>query len=115
MAKPGSEEGVIVKSILDWLSLEQKTGARLWFKRVFTGPVLHTGVRGKNPMKGTPDILLCLNGYFAGWEVKDAKGKPSSDQERELGDIQASGGQAVIIRSLDEAMDAYEQLEGKDS
>ena len=46
---------------------------------------------------GTPDILLCHAGYFAGVEAKAGKGKPTKLQLVRLHEILDAGGTALII------------------
>lgn len=46
---------------------------------------------------GTPDILVCWRGYFAGVEVKAGKGKPTKLQMARLEEIVAAGGTALVI------------------
>jgi len=51
---------------------------------------------------GTPDILCCIDGRFVALEVKAAKGKPSKLQEYRIAEIRSAGGEAHIVRSLEE-------------
>lgn len=51
---------------------------------------------------GTPDILACVRGTFVGIEVKAPQGKLSKLQEHTLTKIRQSGGEAWIVRSLED-------------
>jgi hypothetical protein len=58
----------------------------------YTMPVM-TGMASN----GTPDLLLCHRGQFAGVEAKAGKGKPTALQMVRLEEILAAGGAALII------------------
>lgn len=53
-----------------------------------------TGGYGKS---GVPDIVGCYNGRFFGIECKAGKNKPTPLQEKNLSDIDNSGGIAIVI------------------
>ena len=59
----------------------------------------HGGMSGT---AGIPDIIACINGRFFGFEVKTEDGKPTKLQEATIRKILASGGTAVVVRSVDE-------------
>ena len=59
----------------------------------------HGGMYGT---AGIPDIIACINGRFYGFEVKTEVGKPTKLQEATIRKILASGGTAVVVRSVDE-------------
>jgi Holliday junction resolvase len=46
---------------------------------------------------GVPDIVGCYHGFFFGIECKAGKNKPTKLQEKNLKDIKATGGIAVVI------------------
>jgi Holliday junction resolvase len=46
---------------------------------------------------GVPDIVACHQGKFIGIECKAGKGKPTALQEKNLNEIFAQGGVAVLI------------------
>ena len=46
---------------------------------------------------GTPDFIVCHNGYFAGVEAKAGKGKPTKLQMIRLVEIVRAGGSALVI------------------
>jgi hypothetical protein len=49
-------------------------------------------------VRGTPDIIGCINGRFIGLELKSsAKGKVSKMQEYKIEKIEESGGMAVVV------------------
>lgn len=53
-----------------------------------------TGGYGKS---GVPDIVACLRGRFVGIECKAGKNKPTALQEKNLNEIEESGGIAMIV------------------
>ena len=46
---------------------------------------------------GVPDIVGCYHGIFFGIECKAGKNKPTKLQEKNLKDIKATGGVAVVV------------------
>jgi hypothetical protein len=63
---------------------------------------------------GIPDITACLRGLFVAIECKAGKNKPTELQERELADIQAAGGVALVINetNLHELKEILDQFTG---
>ncbi len=54
-------------------------------------------VTGGYGRSGVPDIIACYNGCFIGIECKAGTNKPTPLQEKNLSDIQAAGGVALVI------------------
>jgi len=46
---------------------------------------------------GVPDVVACCEGRFIGIECKAGKNKPTALQERNLAQITAAGGIALVI------------------
>jgi pantoate kinase len=46
---------------------------------------------------GVPDFLCCIKGRFLAVEAKAGKGIPTALQEKNLRDIKAAGGTALVI------------------
>ena len=46
---------------------------------------------------GVPDVVCCLDGRFIGIECKAGKGKTTALQDKNLREIEAAGGVALII------------------
>lgn len=46
---------------------------------------------------GIPDIVACHHGHFIAIECKAGKGKTTALQDREIADIKAHGGTALVI------------------
>ena len=59
---------------------------------------------------GVPDILLCVDGKFVAFEVKNEAGKASKLQEFEIRNIKKGGGVAAVVRNLDEAVKILSEL-----
>lgn len=55
---------------------------------------------------GTPDLLVCFRGVFAGFEVKRPGTKSSTTpaQRKRLAEIAAAGGIAAVVTSVAEAL-----------
>lgn len=52
-------------------------------------------------IRGTPDILACINGYFVAIELKrDEKQKPDPMQKHQLGKIQGAAGYTYVVHPL---------------
>ena len=54
-------------------------------------------VTGGYSKSGVPDIVGCYNGRFFGIECKAGKNKPTPLQQKNLSDIDSSGGIAIVI------------------
>lgn len=66
----------------------------------------HGGMYGT---AGIPDIIACIDGHFFGFEVKTDKGKPTKLQGSVIRKILASGGTALVVRSVDEVRAAIDR------
>lgn len=88
-------ESDIVKAIMKYL----KTVPRCFFFKE------HGGMYGT---AGIPDIIVCIDGHFFGFEVKTAVGRPTKLQEAVIQKILAAGGTALVVRSVAEVKNAVE-------
>jgi hypothetical protein len=52
----------------------------------------------------TPEMVGKTVAIFSGWEIKDVKGKAREAQSNWIDLVNRSGGQAVIVRSPEEAL-----------
>lgn len=52
--------------------------------------------------RGCPDIIVCYEGLFIAFEVKAADGRPSALQKYNISEIEAAGGVASVVYSLNE-------------
>ena len=108
------KESQIQKEILHWLSLQPKDQMFSW--RMYTGPIVRGNpAKGKtfftpNPCPGLPDIIVIIKGRFVGLEIKQPKGRQSSEQKTFEQAIKKAGGFYFLIRSLDEAIQAIESI-----
>lgn len=82
-------ENAIVKAILGYLR---------GLDRVFCWKE-HGGQYGT---AGVPDIICCCEGKFVALEVKVPGNKPTELQKRTLEAIEAAGGVAAVVHSVDE-------------
>lgn len=103
--KAMTEEAVLQRHCMEIL----KASGLLWW-RVPNGAVKHSGVMKKSPMAGHPDLagLLPSGRYFA-IELKASKGILQANQVEWIEKIKASGGLAVVIRSVDEILNFLEK------
>lgn len=68
----------------------------------------HGGMYGT---AGIPDIICCYRGRFYGFEVKNEIGKPTKLQGATIRKINAAGGTAVVVRSVEEVRRVLEGAE----
>ena len=64
-------------------------------------------VTGGYGNSGAPDFLVCLHGRFIGIECKAGKNTPTPLQEKNLRQIERSGGIALVVN--DENVDVIEE------
>ena len=83
------KERKIVKAIMAYL--KTVPGCFCWKE--------HGGMFGT---AGIPDIIACIGGRFYGFEVKTDTGKPTKLQEAVMRKINAAGGTALVVRTVDE-------------
>lgn len=60
-------------------------------------PLSHWYKIQQKGIRGTPDILGVVNGFFVALELKSEDGEASALQEFEIGSIAAAGGYAVVM------------------
>ncbi len=82
---------------------EAKTKAQV--KRILadSGTYFFMPVSNGMGRHGIPDIIACHNGHFLGIECKAGKGKTTPLQDRELENIRAAGGTALVINETPES------------
>lgn len=90
---PADMEKDIVAAILRYL--KQRPRCFAW--------KTHGGMYGT---AGIPDIIACMDGRFYAFEVKRPGGRLSRLQDVTLKKIEAAGGVAVIVTSVDEVKKA---------
>lgn len=54
-------------------------------------------VTGGYGVSGVPDIVGCYNGKFFAVECKAGKGKTTALQDKNIAQIKACGGQAIVV------------------
>ena len=66
---------------------------------------------GGGQMRGVPDIIGCCRGRFFALEVKRPKlGRLSAIQVKRIVDIDAAGGIACVVHSVEEALAALDGI-----
>lgn len=66
---------------------------------------------------GIPDLLVCVNGFFLGVELKASTGRPSDLQIYHLREIDKAGGYAILLYPEDfpvfqKMVEAFKYLDG---
>mgnify|MGYP003122091181 CR=1 FL=1 len=77
----------IVKGILEVVYKVLRKNGAYYFSPIMNG-------YGKS---GVPDIIVCYNGKFVGIECKVGKKKPTELQQKNLNEIEATGGHTLVI------------------
>jgi len=54
---------------------------------------------------GIADVISCFAGRFYAWEIKTPRGKASPIQLYQIQKIREAGGEAHVVRSVDEVKD----------
>lgn len=62
---------------------------------------------------GIPDIVCCVNGRFLAVECKAGKGKPTALQEREMANIRAADGVAIVVTDDPQTLHALRAVIGE--
>lgn len=72
-------------------------------------------VTGGYGRSGVPDIIACMDGKFIGIECKAGKNKPTPLQEKNLNEITAAGGVALVVSetNMDLVFSMLTDLRGK--
>ena len=102
-------ESEIKKAILDYLNMQHMTFA---FK-IFTSGIPDAKRQGgfrTNPSRGVADILGCKNGRFFAMEVKRPGGMVTDNQVSFLRSVNISGGYECIVRSVEDAKEAWSEI-----
>lgn len=98
-------ESEIVRQCLDYLKMK---GIYCWRQNQAAVPLAGGGFRRFSGLRGVSDILGIHQGRFLAVEVKTPIGRVSDYQKRFLSEIQARGGIALIVRSVDELATALD-------
>lgn len=75
---------------------ESKVKARVVARLKALGAYYFYPVTGGYGSSGVPDIVGCYRGKFFGIECKAGKNKPTALQQKNLMDIEAAGGIALV-------------------
>lgn len=62
---------------------------------------------------GEPDLLCCIRGRFVALEVKVGDNQPTILQRHQLRLIRDAGGLAVVVWSVEQALEAIEHVRDK--
>lgn len=61
--------------------------------------------------QGLPDLVNCFMGRFVGLEVKQPGEEPSPKQRQILGEIEAAGGVAAVVTTVEEVAELLAEIE----
>jgi len=108
------KEKEIENAILQYLSLAYISNG-VFFKNQSVGIFDRNKGVFRRPMnryhiKGSSDILGCVDGRFIAIEVKGAKGRLSLHQKEFLNNINEKGGLAFVARSINDVKTNMEKL-----
>lgn len=102
-------EKQIENQILSWLKFKGILG----FKVKSTGTFDTKLGRFRKPSPwyrvGVSDIICCHKGRFIGLEVKTHKGQLSEPQKLFMRDINAAGGAAIVVRSVEDVATFFQE------
>ena len=102
-------ESQIQKAVIAFLSYRKD----LYFFRAGSGTLqTERGSFFRTGKPGCPDIVICFEGRFIGFEIKTQTGKQTLPQKETEKLINVLGGKYFVIRSVDEAINALESLGG---
>jgi hypothetical protein len=87
-------EGHLTKQVTDWLKRLKSQGQPVWWMKVHGHGFQSAGV---------PDLILCLAGRLLGLELKAGRNKPTALQCEVMKRIEAAGGRACAVWTLEEA------------
>jgi Holliday junction resolvase len=76
---------------------EKKVKQRVVAQLKALGAYYFYPVTGGFGSSGVPDVVCCLDGRFIGIECKAGKGKTTALQDKNLREIEAAGGVALVI------------------
>lgn len=100
-----SAENTVVKSVLDYLRLAQKTFNILFYRSNNIATRGRTFAPGS--MRGVPDITVVHQGQYVGIECKAPKEKLSEDQMLFRDRCVNAGGRYVTAKSLHDVQDIF--------
>ena len=81
----------------------------LWLKKTYPGAFVFKVQQGQySNLNGTPDILALIDGRCFGFEVKRPGGKPTPLQEETIRRINAAGGTALVVTTVEQVREAIE-------
>jgi len=108
-------ESEIQKEIINFLQILENRGL-IYFIRcnVFSGKIKRAnGTDGfiRQAKAGAPDIIICCEGKFIGFEIKTETGQQSDLQKAAQIKIEKAGGKYFIIRSVRDLIYVFQNLE----
>lgn len=89
-------ESKIQKDILNYLRR----------KRIF-----HLRFQAQSNINGIPDVICCYKGLFIGLELKQENGRATELQKRKLDAINNAGGIGLIVKSVEEVEQLFDQID----
>lgn len=97
--KPGEhKEAYYQQKIMDYLRKKYRNNGFFW--KAQGGPYGYNGI---------PDICGTIDGHFFGFEVKRPGGKPTALQKEVIRRINAAGGTALVVTTVEQVKEAVGQ------
>jgi len=93
-------EGKVTKQIIDYLKTLKRSGEAVWWLKLHGGPMQKAGV---------PDLLVIREGRHFLFEIKNPGGKATQLQQILINKVNAAGGFATVVHSVDDVKNALEK------
>lgn len=107
-------ESKTITAICYYLQIMENRGDLYFFRNnSFRGKILredNTAGWINNNKKGTPDIIICYEGYFIAFEIKSKKGTQTLDQKVTEFKIKKTGGFYYIIKNVEDIQNILKAL-----
>ena len=101
------KETQIQKAIMEFLRFQK---IQCWRIKTVGIPNGEGAFRYNNEMRGMADICLIFKGLSVWFEVKTATGKQTPHQKEFQRQVESAGGFYFLVRSVDDAVSAINQL-----
>tara|TARA_E500000178_G_C16981491_1_gene736011 strand:+ start:492 stop:839 length:348 start_codon:yes stop_codon:yes gene_type:complete len=102
------KEAQIQKAIMEFLRFQR---IQCWRINTVGIPDGRGAFRFNNEMRGMADICLIFRGLSVWMEVKNSTGRQSPNQKEFQRQVEAAGGFYFLVRSVEDAVVAINQLE----
>lgn len=70
-------------------------------------------IHGNEFVMGVPDIIICYRGQFLAFESKAAEGRLRALQTVHIREINAAGGTAISVRTMQRVRETLEEIDAR--